>query len=118
MVPPQGPVIGPILFLIYVNDLPDRLSADSLPYVDDVKLIAPRNRHDILQNSLNISASWSRDWELDIIPTTREHLHIGNSPISSLTPSRPIITQHPDHTNSHKRLVRGLTDIKIREQQC
>ncbi len=33
-------VIGPILFVIYVNDLPDRLSADSLLYANDVKLIA------------------------------------------------------------------------------
>ncbi len=60
---PQGSVIGPILFVIYVNDLPDLLSADSLLYADDVKLIAPRNRHDILQNS-----------------SQNEHLHIGNSP--------------------------------------
>ncbi len=44
---PQDSVIGPILFVIYVNGLPDHLSADSLLYGDDVKLIAPRNRHDI-----------------------------------------------------------------------
>ncbi len=38
---PHGPVIGLILFAIYVNDLPDHLSAGSLLYADDVKLIAP-----------------------------------------------------------------------------
>ncbi len=38
---PQGSAIGPILFVIYVNDLPDRLSADSLLHADDVKLHAP-----------------------------------------------------------------------------
>ncbi len=41
---------------------------------------APRNRHDIPRNSLNISASWSRDWELDLNPTKSEHLPIGTSP--------------------------------------
>ncbi len=80
MVIPQGSVIRPILFVIYLNDLPDHLSADSLLYADDVKLITPRNRHNILQNSLNISASWSRDWELDLNTTKSEHLPIVNSP--------------------------------------
>ncbi len=45
--------------LTYVNDLPDQLFVESLLYTDDVKLIAPRNRHDILQSSLNVSSSWS-----------------------------------------------------------
>ncbi len=38
---PQGSVIGPILFVIYVNDLPDHFSANCPLYADDVKLIAP-----------------------------------------------------------------------------
>ncbi len=38
---PQGSVIGPILFVTYINDLLDRLSADSVIYADDVKLIDP-----------------------------------------------------------------------------
>ncbi len=45
----------------------------------DVKLIAPRNRHYILQNSLNSSSSWSKVWELDLNPTNSEHLPIDNS---------------------------------------
>ncbi len=77
---PQNSVIGPIFFVVYANDLPDRLSADGLLYADDVKFIAHRNRHDILQNSLNVSAIWSRDWQLDLNPTKSEHLPTGNSP--------------------------------------
>ncbi len=62
------------------TNLPDRLIFDSLLYADDVKFIAPRNRHYILQNSLNISVSLSRDWELDLNPIKSEHLLIGNPP--------------------------------------
>ncbi len=49
---PQGSVIGPILFVIYVTDLPDHLSADSLLYADGVKPITPRNCHDFLYKTL------------------------------------------------------------------
>ncbi len=42
---PHSSVIGPLLFVIYVNDLPDHLPADTFLYADDVRL---RNRHNIL----------------------------------------------------------------------
>ncbi len=42
--------------------------------------MVPRNSHDFLQNPLNISASWSKDWELDPNPTKSEHIPIANSP--------------------------------------
>ncbi len=37
---PHGSVIDPILFVLYVNDLPGHLSTESLLYADDVKLVA------------------------------------------------------------------------------
>ncbi len=37
----QGSVLGPIFFVIYVNDLSNNLTIDHLLYADDVKLIVP-----------------------------------------------------------------------------
>lgn len=36
---PQSSVLGPTLFLIYINDLDDRLSSNVLKFADDTKLI-------------------------------------------------------------------------------
>ncbi len=78
---PEGPVIDPILFVIYVNDLPYfRLqTASSIPITQTQH---HRNRHKILESSLNVSAWWSKDWALDLNLTKSAHLSIGNWPRS------------------------------------
>ncbi len=70
---PQGSVLGPILFVIYVNELSDNLTIDHLLYANDVKLIAPRKQSDALQSSLLASSKWSEDWEFILNPSESEN---------------------------------------------
>ena len=40
----QGSILGPILFIIYINDLPDQLNNISKLYADDKKVLSKIER--------------------------------------------------------------------------
>ena len=62
---PQGSVLGPVLFIAYVNDLPDSVLSSLFMFADDTKLyraITSEFDCDILQHDLDNIADWGRTW--------------------------------------------------------
>ena len=78
---PQGGVLSPLLFLVYINDLPDVIGASCCKmYADDAKIyqVFDRKNYDTSLNDSLLSLDlWSKTWQLNIAVDKCHVLRIG-----------------------------------------
>jgi hypothetical protein len=77
---PQSSILGPLLFLVYVNDTPDYIQQNSsiALYADDSKLfrsIKQQTDYTFLQSDLDSLYHWSQDWAMSFSSTKCEVMH-------------------------------------------
>ena len=65
---PQGSILGPLFFLIYINDLPDGLKSKVKLFTDDTSLFSVvKNKKESasdLTNDLAMISKWAYNWKL------------------------------------------------------
>ena len=62
---PQGSVLGPLLFILYINHIIENLDCNSYLYADDFKIystVTSMRDNVNLQTNLDQVANWSREW--------------------------------------------------------
>jgi hypothetical protein len=87
---PQGSVLGPILFLIFINDLPLEVISPLSLFADDSKvfsrIVAENNiekgknvnGNATLQNDLDTIARWAKTWKMEFNVDKCKIMHLGN----------------------------------------
>jgi hypothetical protein len=100
---PQGSVLGPLLFVIYINDLPDGLKNVFKMYADDSKVIAEvgeEGQGSELQGDIDKIKEWCDKWSMCLNGSKCKIMHFGNK--------NPCLEYYIE--NGSEKLVLGVTE--------
>ena len=69
---PQGSVLGPLLFLIYINDLPENLTSSTKLFADDTSIFSTvfdvNRSSEALNQDLSSVKNWATQWKMSFNP--------------------------------------------------
>ena len=76
---PQGSVLGPLLFLAYINDLPENVKSKVRLFADDTAIylsLTSVNQSITLQNDLKSLEIWENKWDMEFNPSKCQVIHV------------------------------------------
>ena len=103
---PQGSILGPFLFLVFINDFPSIVSCKTELFADDSVLYSQINSNqdcDELQDDLSCATSWCDAWQVALKSEKCEVLHISKARNPIVNEYR-INNQNLRAVNHHKHL--------------
>ena len=111
---PQGSVLGPLFFLIYINDIADRLTSCSRLFADDTSMTYSSKNIDSIERVVNEDLaklkSWSEKWLATFNPNKTKAMLISNSHDANINLTLTFDNTELEMSSSHKHLGVTLDD--------
>ena len=120
---PQGSILGPLLFLIYINDLPNRLKSNVKLFADDTSLftiVKDKNESaNILNNDLSLISRWAYGWKILFNPDPKKPAQEVIFSRKKQSHSHPIISLNniPVESASYQKHLGIILDEKLNFKQ-
>ena len=105
---PQGSILGPLMFLVYINDIVSEVSANIRLFADDTSLYIivdhPQRAADILQDDISKISDWANSWLVTFNPQKTESLLISRKTNKPHHPTLFMLNESIAEVDSHKHL--------------
>ena len=104
----QGSILGPLLFLLYINDIVTEIRSNSRLFADDTSLYIivdnPDAAAEILNTDLNKISKWAKSWLVKFNPNKNESLIISRKINKPDHPPVFMSNQEINEVQFHKHL--------------
>ena len=105
---PQGSILGPLLFLIYINDIVRNIRSDIKLFADDTSLSITvddiTESAAILNRDIDDICKWAQTWLVSFNPNKTESMIISKKVNKPVHPPLCMLNQVIQETNTHKHL--------------
>ena len=111
---PQGSILGPLLFLIYINNIVDDIQANINLFADDTSLSVvvgdPICAGTILQSDIDKISRWAQNWLVTFNPSKSDSLVITRERVKPVHSSLFMLNTEIPSVKNHKHLGMHLSN--------
>ena len=105
---PQGSILGPVLFLVFINDIVDDIQSNINLFADDTSLYLivenPQIAATILQSDIDRISLWADTWLVSFNPSKSESLIVSRKRGPNRHPDLLLNNQSITEVSDHKHL--------------
>ena len=115
---PQGSIVGPLLLLIYFNDLSDNLVSNPKLFADDTSLFStvtyPNVTANQINNDLHNISTWAYQWKMNFNPDTSKQAQVLFSRKVKVTAHPQLVfNNNPVHETATQKHLGIFLDFKL-----